>query len=256
MKDVILIALLATIFTWLITALGSAMVFLIKKENNLIMSLLFGFGAGVMIAASFFSLILPGIELAEELNQINWLIVGLGFLFGGLFILIIDLFLTKCDYQNYKSQNNSINKFLLVLAITLHNIPEGMAIGVAVATCGLNGTGYEPALMLALGIGLQNFPEGVAVSVPLKIDGMKKGKAFFYGQLSGFVEPISALLGVVLVYFIESILPFVLGMAAGAMIYVVVSELIPSSQNRNSRWGTIGVMIGFVVMMILDVALG
>lgn len=256
MKDIILIALASTIFTWLITALGSAMVFLINKENDLIMSLLFGFGAGVMIAASFFSLLLPGIELAEELNQINWLTVGTGFLFGGIIILLIDLFLSKYNYQNYKSSNNSINKFLLILAITLHNIPEGMAIGVATATCGLNGLGFEPALMLALGIGLQNFPEGVAVSVPLKVDGMKKTKAFFYGQLSGFVEPISAVIGVVLVYFIRSILPFVLGMAAGAMIYVVVSELIPSSQSLNSRWGTLGVMIGFVVMMILDVALG
>lgn len=259
MKEIILLTLLCTIFTWLVTLLGSSTVFLIKKRNDSIMSLLLGFGAGVMIAATFFSLILPGIELSNELNQISWIVITLGFLFGSLSILIIDLFLSK----KIENNNNNITKsniksnFLLVLAITLHNIPEGMAIGVSIATCALNQTNFDPAIMLAIGIGLQNFPEGMAISMPLNADGMNKRKSFFYGQISGIVEPISALIGVLLVYLIKPILPFVLGLAAGAMIYVVVSELIPSSQNNNqNKWGTLGVIIGFSVMMILDIALG
>lgn len=258
MKEIIFLTILCTIFTWLVTLLGSSTVFLIKKRNDSIMSLLLGFGAGVMIAATFFSLILPGIELSNELNQISWLVITLGFLFGSLSILIIDLFLSKkIEENNQIIKSNLKSNFLLILAITLHNIPEGMAIGVSIATCALNQSSFDPAIMLAIGIGLQNFPEGMAISMPLNADGMNKKKSFFYGQISGIVEPISALIGVLLVYLIKPILPFVLGLAAGAMIYVVVSELIPSSQNNNqNKWGTLGVIIGFSVMMILDIALG
>lgn len=255
------LTLLLTIFTWGLTALGSGSVFLFKKVNNRIMALMFGFGAGVMLAASFFSLILPGMELANELGQKTWLIIGLGFFIGSSFILLIDLFMPhlhidKTEPEGVKSHLSS--KLLLILAITLHNIPEGMAIGVAIGAAfqNIEGSTLMNATILAIGIGLQNIPEGMAVSLPLASDGMKKGKAFFYGQASGFVEPISAIIGLLLVYIIRHILPFILAFASGAMIYVVVEELIPSGKsNKNEKLGTIGAIIGFTLMMILDIAL-
>lgn len=255
-------ALYATLFTWLLTALGASMVFAFKKISNKIMSLMFGFGAGVMIAASFFSLILPGIELAEKINQISYISVGLGFLVGGLFLFIIDIIIPHLHIKKDEPEGivtSWSRKILLVLAITLHNIPEGLAIGVAFGTVasGIEGVTIMSAWILAIGIGLQNFPEGMAVSVPLRTEGLTRKKAFFYGQLSGFVEPLSAILGVILVSLVQPILPFVLGFAAGAMIYVVAEELIPSGKtSKDNKLGTIGVMIGFLIMMILDIALG
>lgn len=253
-------ALLASLFTWFVTAAGAAMVFCFKKVNNKIMSLMFGFGAGVMVAASFFSLILPAIELAEKINQISYLTVGLGFLFGGIFLFLIDIMLPHLHIE--KNSPEGLNstwsrKILLVLAITMHNIPEGLAIGVAFGSVASNTSTLISAWLLAIGIGLQNFPEGFAVSMPLRSEGMSRKKSFFYGQASGIVEPISAVVGVILVTVVEPILPFILGFASGAMIYVVAEELIPSSKtSKENKYGTIGVMLGFLIMMTLDIALG
>lgn len=255
-------AFFATLFTWGITALGALMVFLFKNVSKRVMSLMFGFGAGVMIAASFFSLILPGVELAEEMHQISYLVVGLGVICGGIMIFVMDLLLPHMHFQKEEPEgikSNLSRKLLLIFAITLHNIPEGLAIGVAFGTVmhGFQGASLNAAYLLALGIGLQNFPEGMAVSVPLRSEGISRSKAFFYGQASGMVEPISAVIGVVLVSLIKPILPFILGFAAGAMIYVVAEELIPSGKtSKSDKYGTIGVLIGFVIMMTLDIALG
>ena len=257
----LIITILLTLLTWFLTALGSLTIFLFKKINNKFISIMFGFGAGVMIAASFFSLLLPGIEKAESLNQNVALIIGLGFFSGCIFILFIDLLLPHMHIGSTNTEgvkSNFSNKLLLIFAITLHNIPEGMAIGVAVgaASLGIEGATLASGIILAIGIGLQNFPEGMAVSMPLVSDGMSKKKAFFYGQASGIVEPFSAVLGFLLVSAISTILPFVLSFAAGAMIYVVAEELIPKGKSTDeSKLGTIGVIIGFTVMMILDIAL-
>jgi len=248
--------------TYLLTMLGALSVFLFKKVNQKIMSFMFGFGAGVMTAASFFSLILPALNQVEENdNQYSWGIIVLGFLCGGLFILLIDIFMPHLHINSTETEGVKTNfnkKILLVLSITLHNIPEGMAIGVAFASAYLNipGSTYIAAFMLAIGIGLQNIPEGMAVSLPLRTEGVSRRKAFFYGQASGIVEPISGIVGAVLVSFIRQLLPFVLCFASGAMIYVVAEELIPSGKtNERNKFGTIGVIIGFAVMMALDIAL-
>ena len=251
----------ATLMTWGLTALGAATVFFFKKNNEKKMSFVFGFASGVMIAASFFSLLLPGIELSVALGQNEFLPVSFGFLLGGAFILVVDLFLPKINVSNeLKNESSPINqKILLVLAITLHNIPEGLAIGVAFgsAALGLEEATIASAWVLALGIGLQNFPEGMAVSMPLRNDDISTRKAFFIGQASGIVEPISAIIGVILAMNVREILPVVLGFAAGAMIYVVVEELIPSGKtNKENKFATMGVIMGFIVMMILDIALG
>lgn len=256
-------AFLATIFTWILTMLGALTVFMFKKVNEKAMSLMFGFGAGVMIAASFFSLILPALNQLNETNyKWSWIIIVGGFLSGGLFILIIDLLLPHLHINTTKEEGIKTSwnqKVLLVFAITLHNIPEGLAVGVAFASAFLDipGSTIISAMMLAMGIGLQNIPEGMAVSLPLRNDGMSRTKSFFYGQASGIVEPISGVLGAVLVSFIKELLPFVLCFASGAMIYVVAEELIPSGKtSENNKLGTIGVMIGFAIMMALDIALG
>lgn len=258
----ILLAFLATMLTYLLTMLGALSVFLFKKVNEKIMSFMFGFGAGVMIAASFFSLILPALNQVEQSNnKVGWIIIVLGFLSGGLFILLIDLFMPHLHINSNKCEGiktKCSKKILLVLSITLHNIPEGMAIGVAFASAYLNipGSTYISAFMLALGIGLQNIPEGMAVSLPLRTEGMSRKKSFFYGQASGIVEPISGVIGAVLVSFIRELLPFVLCFASGAMIYVVAEELIPSGKtNEKNKFGTIGVIVGFAIMMALDIAL-
>ena len=237
-------------------------VFLFKKVNEKIMSFIFGFGAGVMIAASFFSLILPALNQVEQSNnKVGWIIIVLGFLSGGLFILLIDLFMPHLHINSNTCEGiktKCSKKILLVLSITLHNIPEGMAIGVAFASAYLNipGSTYISAFMLALGIGLQNIPEGMAVSLPLRTEGMSRKKSFFYGQASGIVEPISGVIGAVLVSFIRELLPFFLCFASGAMIYVVAEELIPSGKtNEKNKFGTIGVIVGFAIMMALDIAL-
>lgn len=258
----ILLAFLSTLLTYILTMLGALTVFLFKKVNEKIISFMFGFGAGVMIAASFFSLILPALNQVEKAeNKYGVIIIVLGFLFGGLFILLIDLIMPHIHINSNQCEGIKTKcnrKILLVLSITLHNIPEGMAIGVAFASAYLNieGSTYISAFMLALGIGLQNIPEGIAVSLPLKTEGMSRKKAFFYGQASGIVEPISGIIGAILVSFIKDLLPFILCFASGAMIYVVAEELIPSGKtNEKNKFGTIGVIIGFAIMMALDIAL-
>lgn len=255
-------ALLATIFTWSITALGAAIVFFFKKVNKTLMDALLGFAAGVMIAASFFSLINPAIEMAKKLHMKDWLIVSIGFLAGGTLLFIGDKIYDKLEKRkNKKEIKNTKQKrcFMLIASITLHNIPEGLAVGVAFGSLSyhITGTTLAAAMTLALGIGLQNFPEGSAVSLPLRREGYSRKKAFFYGQLSGIVEPFSAIAGAILVLKIQTILPFLLAFAAGAMIYVVVEELIPESQaNKKKDLMAFFTLFGFVIMMILDIALG
>ncbi|WP_312649834.1 ZIP family metal transporter [Proteiniclasticum sp.] len=257
-------ALLATLFTWGVTALGSSLVFFFKTINKKVFDTMLGFAAGVMIAASFWSLISPGLDLAEEMGFNPWMIAAAGFMGGGLFLFIVDkslphmhLGLTPKEKEGPKTSLQ--RSILLVLAITLHNIPEGLAVGVAfgAVAAGIESSSMAGAIALAIGIGLQNFPEGAAVSIPLRREGMSRSKAFLYGQASGIVEPIAGVLGALLVLSIRSLLPFALCFAAGAMIYVVAEELIPEAQsNNNSDYATWGVMIGFTIMMVLDVALG
>lgn len=260
----ILLALLATIFTWGMTALGSAVVFFFKKINKNIMDGMLGFAAGVMIAASFWSLLSPAISMAESLNIKAWLIVFLGFFSGGLLLFISDNFYKHYIIKNPKAKNETKKKsfkrsLMLIFSITLHNIPEGLAVGVAFGSLsyGLTESALASAFALALGIGLQNFPEGSAVSIPLRRENYSRKKSFFYGQLSGMVEPIAGVLGALLVIKVQLLLPFLLSFAAGAMIYVVVQELIPESQtNEQKDIMALFTIIGFSVMMIMDVALG
>lgn len=245
------------------TTLGAAMVFFMKnKINGKVEKLLLGFAAGVMIAASIWSLIIPAINMEEQQGGISWIPAAIGFLLGILFLLILDSVIPHLHLKSDRPEGVRA-KFkkvtMLVLAVTLHNIPEGMAVGVtfAGALIGNSGITIAGALALALGIAIQNFPEGAIISMPLKAEGISKSKAFFYGTLSGIVEPIGAMITILLTSAIEPILPYILSFAAGAMIYVVVEELIPESQSgEHSNIGTIGVAIGFVIMMILDVALG
>ncbi len=260
----VLLALMATLFTWGVTAAGASMVFFFKTLNKKILNLMLGFAAGVMIAASFWSLLKPAIEMSETNGGIGWVPALVGFLSGGAFLFIIDrtlphlhLGLARDKAEGIKtSWNRSI---LLVLAITLHNIPEGLAVGVAFgALANSPDVGVlTGAVALAIGIGLQNFPEGAAVSIPLRREGFTRRKAFNYGQLSGVVEPIAGVVGAYLVTVMTPILPYALSFAAGAMIFVVAEELIPESQTGDGTdLSTIGVMVGFAVMMVLDVALG
>lgn len=260
-------ALIATMFTWAVTALGAAMVIFFKKINTMVLNGMLGFAAGVMIAASFWSLLAPSIEMAEELGQISWLTAALGFLAGGAFLFMVDKLLPHLHMGLDTSQAEGVKtqwqrSLLLVLAITLHNIPEGLAVGVAfgAVASGIPSASLAGAVALAIGIGLQNFPEGAAVSIPLRREGFSRKKAFFYGQASGVVEPIAGVLGAFAVVSMRPILPYALSFAAGAMIYVVVEELIPEGRQggtkRHSDIATIGCLIGFAVMMILDVALG
>ena len=246
-------ALIATLFTYFLTALGASIVFFFKNISKNIMDAMLGFAAGVMTAASFFSLLAPAIEHSEALNLTPWLIIAIGFFSGGLLLFISDKIFNKL----LSKKNKRI--LMLISSITIHNIPEGLAVGIAFGSIyyGLTGATTLSALMLALGIGLQNFPEGSAVSIPLRRDGMSRKKAFFYGQLSAIVEPIFGVLGAILVLKVRTLLPFFLSFAAGAMIYVVVSELIPESQsNKKKEVMAIFTIIGFTIMMLLDVALG
>ena len=249
-------ALLATIFTWSITALGAALVFIFKKINKNILDSMLGFAAGVMIAASFWSLLSPAIAMSVSLNLNIFLSVALGFLAGGMLLFIGDKVTNKMQKKIDISKNRRV--LMLIIAITLHNIPEGLAIGVAFGSTlyGLEGATIISAWTLALGIGIQNFPEGTAVSVPLRREGFNRLQAFFYGQLSGIVEPISSVIGALLVLKVRLILPFFLSFAAGAMIYVVTEELIPESQtNENKSLMAMCCLVGFTVMMLLDVLL-
>ena len=257
-------AFLATCFTWGITALGASLVIFFKKINKNVMDAMLGFAAGVMIAASFWSLLSPGIEMAENLKLNSSLVAVLGFMLGGGLLFIGDKLFDKLNKKFRKNKNNSDSSnfkrsLMLIFSITLHNIPEGLAVGVAFGSLayGLEGATLSSSLMLALGIGLQNFPEGTAVSVPLRREGYSRGKSFFYGQLSGIVEPISAVLGALLVIKVQYLLPYFLCFAAGAMIYVVVQELIPESQsNKKKNLMALFTLIGFSIMMFLDVTLG
>ncbi len=245
------------------TMLGSAMVFFMKnKINHRIEKLLLGFASGVMIAASIWSLMMPSIEMAEEQGKVAWIPAVIGFLLGVVFLLALDSLIPHLHLKNDKPEGvkSKLKKTtMMMLAVTLHNIPEGMAVGVTFAGVMIGNTGITIAgtIALAVGIAIQNFPEGAIISMPLKSQGISKTKAFLYGTLSGIVEPIGAILTILLTSVIVPILPYLLSFAAGAMIYVVVEELIPESQSgEHSNIGTIGVAIGFSIMMVLDVALG
>lgn len=257
-------ALAATLFTWGVTAAGAGLVFLTRTVNQKLMDSMLGFAAGVMIAASYWSLLAPGIQMAEHLGHVPWLTAATGFLGGGLFMRLTDRLLPHLHPNLAMSQREGIKtswqrSTLLVLAITLHNIPEGLAVGVAfgAVAAGLPAATIGGAVALAIGIGLQNFPEGTAVSMPLRREGMGRFKSFLLGQASGMVEPLAGVLGALFVIHIRSILPYALCFAAGAMIFVVVEELIPESQrnHKNIDLVTMATMVGFAVMMILDVAL-
>lgn len=260
----VLQALVATLFTWFVTALGAALVFFFKTINRKVLDGMLGFAAGVMIAASYWSLLAPAIEMAEESSLPAWVPATTGFLLGGLFLYIADKIIPHLHLgfpmDEAEGPKTSWHRsILLVLAITLHNIPEGLAVGVAFGALAsdLPSATLAGAIALAIGIGIQNFPEGAAVSVPLRREGFSRLRSFWYGQASGIVEPIAGVLGAASVIFIKPILPYALAFAAGAMIYVVVEELIPESQlEKNTDVATIGAMVGFAVMMTLDVALG
>ena len=260
----VLQAFLATCFTWGMTAAGAGLVFIGKGLSGKALDGMLGFAAGVMIAASFWSLLAPSIEMAESMGLPSWLPAVVGFLCGGLFLRLVDMFLPHLhiglDVSEAEGVKTSWRRTtLLVLAITLHNIPEGLAIGVAFGAVayGFPSATLAGAIALAIGIGIQNFPEGTAVSMPLRREGLSKGRSFWYGQLSGTVEPVAAVLGVLFVLVARPILPYALAFAAGAMIFVVVEEVIPESQRGgNHDFATMGAMLGFAVMMFLDVWLG
>ena len=245
------------------TTLGAMMVFLMKNKMNIkVEKLLLGFASGVMIAASIWSLLIPAIDMAKEQEKIAWIPATVGFILGIVFLLILDSVIPHLHLNNDKPEGikSKLKKTtMMVFAVTLHNIPEGMAVGVTFAGALIGNTriAMAGAFALAIGIAIQNFPEGAIISMPLKSEGMSKPKAFLYGTLSGIVEPIGAIITILLTNIIIPMLPYLLSFAAGAMIYVVVEELIPESQaGEHSNIGTIGIAIGFVVMMILDVALG
>ena len=255
-----------SLFTWLVTAIGAAMVFFIKDLKHGFMDTLLGFTGGVMLAASFWSLLNPAIEMAEVqgFGSRAWVPVGIGFLGGAIFLYLLDQYLPhlhiNAPIESKEGVKTNWNRtVLLVLAITLHNIPEGLAVGVAFGAVAENlpGASLAGAIALTIGIGIQDFPEGLAVSLPLRRFGLSRWKSFMWGQLSGMVEPIAAILGVALVMIATSILPYALAFAAGAMIYVVIEEVIPESQsNGHNDKSTLGFMCGFVLMMALDVGLG
>ncbi len=271
MKDVIIFfenqlpilgAFYATIFTWFMTALGASLVFFIKKLNRMVLDGLLGFTGGVMVAASFWSLLAPGIEMSPGDGFIKVLPASIGFALGALFIFLLDKILPHI-HINFKDSEGIKTPWhkttLLVLAITLHNIPEGLAVGVLFGgvSLGLPEATISGAVVLALGIGIQNFPEGIAVSMPMRRLGASRIKSFWYGQLSAIVEPLAAVLGAFAVTFFSPLLPYALSFAAGAMIFVVIEEVIPETQqDKYTDFATMGFILGFIIMMTLDVALG
>lgn len=245
------------------TTLGSAVVYLFKgKINEKFRTLFLGFAAGVMIAASIWSLILPSIEQSESFGKLNFLPAVVGFIVGGLFLVLIDKIIPHIHSSNNEEEgvkNNFRKTTKLFLAVTIHNIPEGLAVGFAFGAASLVGTNaaYMSALALAIGLGIQNFPEGAALSLPMEAETKSKHKAFLFGAASGIVEPIAAVIGYFLATLLISVQPWLLAFAAGAMIFVVVEDLIPEAKlSEHSHLGTWAVMIGFVVMMVLDIALG
>lgn len=267
MDHIVLMALLATLGTWLLTALGAATVAFFKSPSPKILNLLMGFAAGVMIAAAFWSLLQPAIERAEVTSPLPaYLVVTIGFLFGAIFMWISDQVVTLARQRASSArgvENERLNRMtMLVLSITLHNIPEGLAVGVAFGALQNGGMSPESlmgAVTIAIGIGLQNFPEGAAVSLPLRREGYSRKKSFLIGQSSGMVEPLAGVIGALLVVYVEAILPYALSFAAGAMILVAVHELIPECQSQQKTqpyFATMGIIAGFAVMMLLDVMLG
>ena len=238
--------------------------FLLRRENRLVLDVMLGFTAGVMLAASFWSLLAPAIEMAEESGVPGWLPAGIGFALGAIALRLADRLLPHVHLGSPVEQAEGVptrlgRSTLLVLAITLHNIPEGLAVGVAFggAAHGLPAVSVAGAVVLALGIGIQNFPEGLAVSMPLRREGLSTRRAFFYGQLSGAVEPVAGVIGAAAVLMWLPILPYALAFAAGAMVFVVIEEVVPEAQNGgNADAATLGAVAGFIVMMVLDVALG
>jgi ZIP family zinc transporter len=260
----VLQALLATLFTWGVTALGAATVFLTRSLSRRLLDTMLGFAGGVMIAASFWSLLAPAIALSEASGVLSWLPAAVGFLLGGGFLYVLDRLLPHIHAMAPAGESEGPpstrpRTLLVVFAIALHNIPEGLAVGVAfgAVAAGLPEATIAAAMALALGIGLQNFPEGLAVSMLCRREGFSRWRAWNYGQASALVEPVAGVLGAVAVLYMQPILPYAMAFAAGAMIYVVLEEIIPEGHHGgNSDLVTLGAMVGFVVMMILDVALG
>lgn len=255
--------LIGLLIPFLGTTLGSGMVFLLKNNiNKSVEKLLLGFAGGIMMAASVWSLLIPSMEMSEQQGKIAWFAPAIGFLLGIVFLLILDSIIPHIHLDKKKPEGVRTklkNVTMLVLAVTLHNIPEGMAVGVIFAGALIGNTGITVAgaISLAIGIAIQNFPEGAIISMPLKSEGISKTRAFLYGTFSGIVEPISALITIAITESIVPILPYILAFSAGAMVYVVIEELIPESQiGEHSNIGTVGVALGFVIMMILDTALG
>ncbi len=245
-------ALCATLFTWGVTAAGAALVFFFKKINKNVLDAMLGFAAGVMVAASFWSLLLPAEEMCVSLGLPAAAVLLFGFLSGGAFLFLGDILL-------YRAEKSVANRAaMLVFSVTLHNIPEGLCIGVAFASLSSSerGAAFASACLLAFGIGLQNFPEGAAISLPLRREGLSRARAFFWGQISGAVEPLAGVLGALLVVYVRTLLPFCLAFAAGAMIYVVVAELLPESGTaENKNMAALFTLVGFAVMMLLDTVL-
>lgn len=262
--NIIWMTLQGTGFAFLMTTLGAALVFLFRKEmKESVQRVMLGFAAGVMIAASVWSLLIPAIEQAEESGHIGWIPAAGGFVLGGAFLMLMDRLIPHLHMGAAETEGIHASfkrTTLMVFAVTLHNIPEGMAMGISFANSAITGGSfgdYAAAFALAIGIGIQNFPEGAAISLPLRKEGVKPWKAFFCGSLSGIVEPVFGVITVLLAGFLAPAMPWLLSFAAGAMIYVVVEELIPEAHlGEHSHAGTTGVMVGFLVMMILDVALG
>lgn len=262
----VLQALLGGLFTWLCTALGSSFVFFFKEVNERLLAIMQGFAAGVMIAASFWSLLAPALDYAElsQSSLPNWFPVAMGFLAGGIFLRFLDVIvphihLSEDHGDTNVKQSNLSRTTMLYLAVTIHNIPEGLAIGVAFAAASLelNGATLASAIVLSLGIGIQNIPEGSALAMPIRAEGKSQRRAFNLGHSSALVEPVAAMIGAAALLAVSQLLPFALAFAGGAMIFVVVEELIPESQSSNhTDEATLSLMVGFVVMMILDVALG
>jgi ZIP family zinc transporter len=257
-------ALLATCFTWAMTAMGAALVFTIKGVNRRLLDAMLGFAGGVMIAASYWSLLAPAIAMSQGKSIPAWVPAVVGFLLGGIFLRGVDKVLPHLHLGFPTAEAEGVKtswqrSTLLILAITLHNIPEGLAVGVAFGAlaAGLPSASLGAAVALAIGIGIQNFPEGLAVSMPLRREGMSRRKSFWYGQLSAVVEPIAGIIGAAAVIIAQPILPYALAFAAGAMIFVVIEEVVPEAQRGgNADLATMGGMVGFAVMMLLDVALG
>ncbi len=261
-QSVVVQALFGTGFTYLMTALGAAVVFVVKGTSRKLLDSMLGFAAGIMIAASYWSLLAPAIEVSGHMGSFAWVPAAVGFAAGGVFLRIVDKLLPHLHpgfaEENAEGIKTSWQRStLLVLAVTLHNIPEGLAVGVAfgAAAFGLPEATLMGAVVLALGIGIQNFPEGIAVSMPLRGGGMSRFRSFWYGQLSGLVEPVAGVIGAITVYSSQGMLPYALGFAAGAMIFVVVEDVIPESQiGGNTDIPTMSAMLGFLVMMVLDVS--